>query len=50
MRDDGDFDFVAVAVAVEAVIELLPDLVDCGEVFLVSSIGFRLLGAPVFLG
>jgi hypothetical protein len=45
---DGDFDVVVVAI--EAVIELLLDLVDCGEVLLVSGIGFGLLGEPVFPG
>jgi hypothetical protein len=37
----GEFDEFVVMVLL--VVELLPDLFDCGEVFLVSGIGFGLL-------
>jgi hypothetical protein len=45
-----DCDFDVAVVLVEAVIKLLPDLVNCGKVLLVSGIGFGLLGVPVFPG
>jgi hypothetical protein len=43
---DGDFDvFVA---TVHAVVQLFPDLFDCGKVLLVSYVGFGLFGEPIF--
>jgi hypothetical protein len=39
----GNDDFDVLVAAVHAVIQLFPDLFDCGKVLLVSDIGFGLL-------
>jgi hypothetical protein len=45
-KRDGDFD--GLVMEVETIVELIPYLVDCGKVLLVSDVGFGLLGEPIF--
>jgi hypothetical protein len=44
----GGVEFDEFVVVILSVVKLLPDLFDCGEVFLVSGVGFIFLGKPLF--